>query len=562
MKHNNLSLLLIRYIKKYIFQIIVGIILMIISIFFSLYMPIILQGFIDNIANIDYVIILKLIGCIVGMLVFASLYRYIFSFSFSKYHRKRNIPYRIYAGALMKDINWHNSTHSGEVSSRIMNDASVLINFLADDLVGLFYNVFMVAGSLTMMFVIDWFITLIFLGAAPLILLTVRPISAVIYKLSEQKAFFAARINSYFVETISQIKLVKAYGKEKYESERGNAMFKDILAISKKNIVIQTILTPIMGAIALTLVLGVVLIGSLRVSYGFVTAGSLIAIVIYVFNMLQPVQDIASFFINLNSIKGTTQKLMLMLTENGEDVNCGASIKRVENLTFQDVVFKYKDNENIVLEGINIDIKRGEKVALIGESGAGKSTIFSLMERFYEPLSGKIMADGNIYSQYSLDSWRNLFGYVSQDNPLISGTIKENILYGVNRHVTEEELNRVVQDTKLNDLLDLLPDKVDAQVGEAGNRLSGGQKQRIAIARAILRNPEYLLLDEATANLDIESEENIQDTIRNLFRDKTTIVIAHHLATVINADKVIVLENGKITGVGSHEELYKNNSYY
>lgn len=560
MKNNDLKNILKIYIKSHFVKIIIGILLMLVSVLFSLYAPILLQRFIDNIRDMNARYILTLLGCVVGMLVFESVYKYIFSMVGLK--TAMDIREKAWNQALMKNVSWYHTNHSGEVSSRIMNDASVLISFLAEDTIEFLCNLCMIIGSLVMMFLLDPIITVIFLAVIPLILLTVKPISNMVYGLSEQKSLFLAQINSYFVETIGHIKMVKAYGKEEYEAERGKKKFQDIFQLSKKNILIQSILTPIMGAIAMALVLIVIIIGSLRVNYGAVTAGSLIAIVMYVFTMLQPIQDLGSFFVTIETVKGTTKNLLTILEDSGEILIEGELAVDTENLRFHEVSFQYESADKLVLDKITFEIKKGEKVALIGESGAGKSTIFSLIERFYEPSQGNIYVGKKKCQKYSLESWRKMFGYVSQESPLISGTIKDNILYGVHRKVSEEEIDHVIKEASLSELIDTLPKGLDTKVGEAGGRLSGGEKQRIAIARAMLRNPQYLLLDEATANLDIESEEKIQDAISKLYSGKTTIVIAHKLATVLNANKVIVLENGKVTGVGSHKELYQCNEYY
>jgi len=230
-------------------------------------------------------------------------------------------------------------------------------------------------------------------------------------------------------------------------------------------------------------------------------------------------------------------------------------------IIFDNVSFSY-NNSDVILEDFSCVIEKGKKTAIVGESGSGKTTVISLIERFYYPQKGKILIGEKNINEISLTEWRKLFGYVSQDNAIITGTLKDNILYGITREVSEEELMSVIKAVNLEEFVSSIPEKFEYYIGEQGRLLSGGQKQRIAIARALLRNPQYILLDEATANLDSESERIVQDALDNLLNGRTAIVIAHRLSSVINADKIIVLQKGKVIGEGVHEDLYRNCDYY
>jgi ATP-binding cassette subfamily B protein AbcA/BmrA len=214
------------------------------------------------------------------------------------------------------------------------------------------------------------------------------------------------------------------------------------------------------------------------------------------------------------------------------------------------------------LQNVHFEVKPGQTVAIVGPSGAGKTTIFSLIERFYQPTNGAIKLGNTDIREFPLFEWRQQIGYVSQESPIMSGTIRENICYGLNRTVSEEEVRKAAQLANVDEFIEQMQDGYETEVGERGIKLSGGQRQRIAIARALLRNPKILLLDEATSNLDSNSEQKVQNALLHLMKNRTTFVIAHRLSTIINADLIIVLENGKITGQGTHNELLQSHPLY
>ena len=232
----------------------------------------------------------------------------------------------------------------------------------------------------------------------------------------------------------------------------------------------------------------------------------------------------------------------------------------VEDLSIKDLTFSYKDRP--IIKEISLTIPAGKTTAIVGPSGSGKTTLFALLERFYKPDSGEIFSAIRASIRFQLQSWRSQFGYVSQESPLMSGTIRENIKYGIEREVSEQEIEQAAKLANAMEFINRLPDGMETEVGERGIKLSGGQRQRIAIARAVIRNPKILLLDEATSNLDSESELLVQKALQTLMKGRTTLIIAHRLSTVLDADQIVVLEGGKITGVGTHHKLFQSNSLY
>lgn len=275
-----------------------------------------------------------------------------------------------------------------------------------------------------------------------------------------------------------------------------------------------------------------------------------------------PLTQLTQFFTQLQKAKGASERMIETL-EAKEEVYEGVLEAAGEDgpVEVEDLSFGYKTGEK-VLDRISFTMQPGQVTAIVGPSGGGKTTLFSLLERFYEPLSGVIRLDGKPASLFSLKSWRGRIGYVSQESPLLAGTIAENLAYGLEREVSQDELRRAAAMAYADGFIEELPDGYDTDVGERGVKLSGGQRQRIAIARALLRDPKILMLDEATSSLDSQSEAVVQQALGNLMQGRTTIVIAHRLATVVNADQIIFMEKGRITGKGTHEELLRNHELY
>ena len=301
--------------------------------------------------------------------------------------------------------------------------------------------------------------------------------------------------------------------------------------------------------------------GSLRVAQGTLTAGGLIAIILYLFQMSSPVSGIASFYTGYQKFCSSILRLyeIFIFQENNKSNKLSMKIE-TKGIVLKNVIFEYRDTKRI-LNGINLEAKKGKTTAIIGTSGVGKTTLFSLIERFYEPTSGKIYYDGIDIMEIDVKKWRKKISYVSQDSPIMYGTILSNLTYGMEEY-TIDKVERAVYDVKLSDYIKSLPNGYNTLVGERGITLSGGQRQRIAIARAMIREPEILLLDEATSHLDSDSENIVKEALEKLMKGRTTLIIAHNMSTIKDADEIVVLENGTITGCGKHEYLVENNLLY
>jgi ATP-binding cassette subfamily B protein AbcA/BmrA len=313
----------------------------------------------------------------------------------------------------------------------------------------------------------------------------------------------------------------------------------------------------------MTAVLVVILgVGGMRVASGLLSPGELVAFILLLFQVIMPMGQFTTLYSRLQKVVGATERIQAILAHEEEPRHSTAiAPKGNETITFNNLHFSYVTGEE-VLHGINLTVPARKVTAIVGPSGSGKSTLFSLLEQFYLPGSGSISYGGQAITDYSLASWRSKIGYVSQESPLMAGTIKENMTYGLGREASMDEIRHAAEMAYSSAFIDKLPQGYDTEVGERGIKLSGGQRQRIAIARALLRSPDILMLDEATSSLDSTSEHEVQQALSNLMEGRTTVVIAHRLSTVVDSDQIVVLEQGHVTGTGTHAELISNHPVY
>lgn len=295
---------------------------------------------------------------------------------------------------------------------------------------------------------------------------------------------------------------------------------------------------------------------------GSLTMGALVSFLMYLFQIMSPVIIISQFFNELSKTSGSTQRINEMVNEPEEIAQDEQNVDITnKELKLEHVNFSYEDGKQI-LHDINVQAKPNTVVAFAGPSGGGKSTIFSLIERFYKPTTGEITIGGRNIDQISLENWRKQIGLVGQNSAVMLGTIRENLLYGLEREVSDDELWHALEMVYAKNFVQEMDDQLDTQIGERGIKLSGGQRQRIAIARAFLRNPKILMLDEATASLDSESEAMVQKALSSLMKDRTTLVIAHRLSTIVDTDTIYFIDHGTVSGSGKHEDLVKSTPLY
>ena len=451
---------------------------------------------------------------------------------------------------------------SGQLMSRLTDDTKVINDFISQKLPGFFPAVITLIGSLIMLFVLDWQMTLLTFITIPIFILVIVPLGKIMQKISTNTQTEIANFSGLLGRVLTEMRLVKVANTEKLELDKAHSNLKTIYNLGLKQAKIAAVVQPISGIIML-ITIGIILgFGGMRIASGAISAGTLVAMIFYVLNLSIPLINLSTLVTDYKKAVGASQRIYEILHEPLENIAAPNLQDEIPtgDLKFDHVYFGYDDTP--VLKDVSFNVLRGEVTAFVGPSGSGKSTLFSLIERMYEIDQGGIYYDGTSIDTLSLTDWRRKIGYVMQSNAMMNGTIRDNILYGVDREVPEEELIHYAKLANCHEFIMEFEQGYDTIVGERGLKLSGGQRQRIDIARSFVKNPDILLLDEATANLDSESERKIQEALDILMENRTTIVIAHRLSTIKKAGQIIFLDHGEVTGKGRHEELMQTHAMY
>jgi len=473
-----------------------------------------------------------------------------------------SIRERLWGKLLRLPVPYYDSKSSGETISRLTNDTAILKGLITEHITGFFTGILSVIGALAILFYMNWQMTLVMLVVFPVAALIMAPIGTRMYKISKETQAENAKFTSVINRVVSEIRLVKASGSEPMEYEQGRSGIANLFRFGLKEARMQALIAPVISFIILLLLVGLIGFGGVQVSSGAMTAGELVAFIMYIFQIMLPITQISQFFTQFQKAMGATDSIIGIMAAEEENQDSGNEAKHIrKTVSLDKVSFAYKPEEPI-LQDVSMKIEAGKVTAIVGPSGSGKTTLFSLLERFYLPTSGSIRIGDQDIRDVKLRSWRSKIGYVSQESPIIAGSIRGNLSYGLDRAISDEEMESAARMAYADGFIRELPDGYDTEVGERGIKLSGGQRQRIAIARALLRDPELLMLDEATSNLDSKSEEVVQDALKNLMAGRTTLVIAHRLSTVVDADTIIFLDKGRITGKGTHEQLYRTHTMY
>ncbi|MFS0890719.1 ABC transporter ATP-binding protein [Peribacillus frigoritolerans] len=462
---------------------------------------------------------------------------------------------------LVLPVSYFDDHPSGETVSRMTNDTTVVKGLISEHLSNFVTGIISIVGSMIVLFVLDWKMTLLMFTAIPLSVLILMPLGKKMHKISKGMQDETASFTAVLQQVLTEIRLVKASNAEALEYQNGQKGIQKLFQFGLKEAKIQALIAPLMSFVMMALLVLILGYGGMHVSSGALTAGALVAFIMYLFQIIMPMAQLASFFTQFQKATGATERIISIL-DSVEEEDAKQPVQNMsQSISVDHLNYSYNNGEQ-VLKDISFNVEAGKVTAIVGPSGSGKTTLFSLFERFYKPQEGSISIGGTSINDFTLLSWRGQIGYVSQESPIVSGTIRDNICYGINRDITDDELNQVAKMAYADQFISELPNGYDTEVGERGMKLSGGQRQRIAIARAFLRNPKILMLDEATSSLDSKSEKVVQQALNHLMKGRTTIVIAHRLSTVIGSDQIIFLEKGKITGSGTHKELYNTHSLY
>ncbi len=455
------------------------------------------------------------------------------------------------------------NNETGHLISRIINDVSIMQSTTTRLMKEFMQNSAMAIGLLFWIFYLNWKWAIIAIIIFPLMAFPISNISRKLKKFSHKGQEILANVNSTILESFSGIKIVRAFGLESVEREKFNRHSESFLAVMKKNVKYVEIVSPLLEFLGVVSAGVVLWYGGNQVLTGEVSQGTFIAFVVAMFMLYGPLRLLFKIYAKIQIAFAGAERVFAILDQEEERMDEGSEelVEFKKQIVFQKVSFRYPSRETMVLKEIDVTVKKSEILAIVGMSGAGKTTLVDLLFRYFNVTSGKILIDGKDIREYRLQSLREKMALVTQETFLFNDTIWNNIRFG-KTDATREEIMQAANAAHVDFFVKNMDDGYETIIGERGVKLSGGQRQRVAIARAILRDAPILVLDEATSALDSESEKLVQDALHRLMEHRTTFVIAHRLSTIQNADRIIVLDKGEIVESGTHEYLLSNSGLY
>ena len=477
----------------------------------------------------------------------------------------RDIQIDVLKSVLNLDTQSLERKNSGKFISHLTYDVALLTNMISVGLLNLIKDTLTLGGLIFLMFYQNWKLALLAIIMIPIATFAARSLGKRMGKVTTQSQEKSGILISYLSEMLKNYKIIKIYQKEKFEINRATKFINDLKDKVVKSAIVLIRVTPIMETLTGIMIAALIFYSATLVGSGELDVNNFFSFLAAMMLAYQPVRSLATLNITFSQgFSGAYRILPLIDQEKKiyENDNLKNIIVDKANIEFKNINFSYfEENKDQVLHKINFKINGGETVALVGHSGAGKSTIMNLIPRFYDRTSGDIVIDDQSIYNSKLSSLRKNISLVSQEVTLFDDTVRSNIAYA-STDATEKQIIEASKFSKVDDFIQKLPNKYDTMIGENGVRLSGGEKQRISIARAILKNAPIILLDEATSSLDVNTEHKIQQAIAYLTKNKTTIIIAHRLSTIFGADKIFVVDQGKIVDEGTHLELLKNSLIY
>ncbi len=465
---------------------------------------------------------------------------------------------------LRSDLNTLESRHSGQYISHIMYDVGQVNALVSNGVLNLMKDSLTLIVLVALMFYQNWKLAFFAMLVMPLAVFIAKSLGKRIGKAVTESTKLNAKLVSYLSEMLKGSRMIKIFQQEEFELDRSNKILTSNKNIRNKIGFIMIRATPIMEFLVGIMIAGFIYYSGFMIISGEMGINNFFSFLTAMMLAYQPMRSLATINMMFHQGAAGAERVFGILdaepTIKEIDTLPNLEIK-TGNIEFKNVSFKYPKTDDEAVKNINISVEGSTTAALVGHSGAGKSTIINLLPRFYDPKEGKIQIDGKNIKEVSLSSLRKNISMVSQDIILFDDTIRANVAYA-KLNASEEEIKNACDFASASDFIEALPESYETLIGENGIRLSGGQKQRISIARAVLKNSPIILLDEATSSLDSESEEKVQNAITNLTKNKTTLVIAHRLSTIIRADKIFVLNQGKVSDFGTHNELLKNSMIY
>ena len=477
---------------------------------------------------------------------------------------KKKLQFDMLNTLISADTQSIDEKHTGKFISNLTYDVLHITNLLSNGILNLFKDSLTLIGLLTVMFLQNWKLSLIAIILIPIASTAARSLGKRMGKVTTQAQEKSSFLTKYLVELFKNHRLTKIFQKEKYESNRANNYLNQLNEKNKKIGHVIVRISPVMEVLTGVMIAILIFYSGKLIALGELSVNNFFSFLAAMMLAYQPVRSLSTLNVILNQGLSAASRILSVIDtkkliknpENAKEINVEKA-----NIKFKDVIFSYNKSDGEVLKNINLEFEGGQMTSLVGHSGSGKSTILNLIPRFYDCGSGDISVDNQSIYDVTLNSLRKNISLVSQETTLFDDTIKNNIKYA-NLDASDEEILRAAKLSHCDEFINNLPEKYETLIGEDGVRLSGGEKQRISIARAMLKKSSIILLDEATSSLDSETETKIQDALKILTKDRTTIVIAHRLSTILNSNKIYVIDSGKIIDNGKHEDLLINSKIY
>ena len=477
---------------------------------------------------------------------------------------KKKLQYDMVSTLIKSDTQIIDKKHSGKFISNLTYDVTHITHLLSSAILTLFKDSLTLIGLLTVMFMQNWRLTLISIIMIPLASISAKSLGKRVSKVTTEAQEKSGFLTTYLVELFKNHKLIKIFQKEEYERNRAD---KHLNQLKEKNQKIQTVfvrMSPIMETLTGIMIAVLIFYSGKLMALGTLSINNFFSFLAAMMLAYQPVRSLSTLNMVSNQGLSAASRILPIIDHKNdiiEPVDSKPLAINQSNIQFKNINFSYNSEEAITLKSINLDFEGGKMTSLVGHSGSGKSTIMNLIPRFYDAQSGDILIDNQSIYQTTIDSIRKEISMVSQETTLFDDTIKNNIKYA-KENATDEEVYEVAKLSFCEEFIKNLPNKFDTLIGENGVRLSGGEKQRLSIARAMMKKSSIILLDEATSSLDTETESKIQEALKILTKNKTTIVIAHRLSTILNSNNIYVIDEGKVIDSGHHKDLMNKSKLY